>query len=112
MRYFLNIVAAISDFNKVRAKMPSITTPLSRASRDFSVSEPHEVEASLCKLARRLHEEMERLDPEGTSWNEVEIFDREILKLSIRAMLSQYADVLRIIKNDFADNDVVSGRSN
>jgi hypothetical protein len=56
-------------------------------------------------LARRLYEEMVRLDPSGEpSWDALSDLERDFYYSPLRAVFAEYADVLRILKVDYANH--------
>lgn len=71
---------------------------------------PADADAALWKLARRLYDEMERLDPDDTSWDDLTELDREMWYFSVRAMLSERAEVLRVLHVDVSNNNNIGRR--
>lgn len=72
-----------------------------------------EREISLWRLARRLYEEMERLDPtELDGWDSLSDESRNIWYFAVDGMLSEYEEVLRVIKIDLANHHMICGGAN
>jgi hypothetical protein len=65
-------------------------------------------DAALWRLARRLYDEMERLDPTGCEgWGGLSDSERHIWYFAIHSVLEEYGDVLRVLHVDLADHDMV-----
>jgi hypothetical protein len=65
--------------------------------------------AALWRLAERLYEKMEHLDQsDGREWSELTEFERDLYYFSIKAVLLERDDVLRILAVDLPNNDMVA----
>jgi hypothetical protein len=65
--------------------------------------------AALWRLAERLYEKMEHLDPsDGGEWSELTDLERDLYYFSIKAVLLERGDVLRILAVDLPNNDMVA----
>lgn len=52
------------------------------------------------RLAKCFHEAMERLDPSDIDWASLSEAERNVFYFSIKSVLSEYRDVLRVIEVD------------
>lgn len=58
-------------------------------------------DAALWRLANRLHEKMEHLDPsDGVEWDDLTPMERDYFYFSLKAVLLERADVLRVLEVD------------
>lgn len=67
-------------------------------------------DASLWRLAERLCNEMERLDPSGSPWESLSESERKFFYFSVRAMLLVHGDVLGVIQENLSHNNAIDGR--
>lgn len=65
-------------------------------------------EAALWRLAERLYEKMEHLDPSGSEWNGLDDAGRRYYYFAIKAVLLEHGDVLRVIKVNLGDNNMIN----
>ncbi len=67
-------------------------------------------DAALRRLAKRLHEKMEHLDPDdGAEWDDLTPLERDYYYFSLKAVLLERADVLRVLEVNQTDHDMVAG---
>jgi hypothetical protein len=69
------------------------------------------VEAALWRLAERLYEVMDRLDPSGEEWADLSPPERSLFYFSIKGVLLEHADVLRVLEANFASRDAIDRHS-
>jgi hypothetical protein len=56
-------------------------------------------DAALWRLAKRLHEKMDHLDPgDGVEWENLTPLERDYFYFSLKAVLLKRADVLRVLE--------------
>jgi hypothetical protein len=70
-----------------------------------------ERDAALWRLAERLYETMEKLDPSGTNWENLTYNDRFYFYFSVDSMLSEVGDVLRVLNIDLTNHNMIYGGS-
>lgn len=67
-----------------------------------------EAELALWRLAERLYEVMDRLDPSGITWEQLDQATRELFYFSIKSVLLEHGDVLRVLRVNVADDDMIA----
>lgn len=67
-----------------------------------------ERESALWRLTERLHEKMENLDPGGwPAWSDLTDIERNYFYFSLKSVLLEKADVLKILEVDNANGDMI-----
>ena len=96
------------NFAGSRDRTASVWFPLTR---EKDLEREAERKEALWRLAERLHETMERLDPSGIDWASLSEAERSLFYFAIKSVLSEYREVARVLEIDLTNNNVVIGSS-
>lgn len=69
-------------------------------------------EAALWRLAERLYDAMDRLDPTGEDWSQLSDLERSLFYFSIKSVLLKRSDVLDVLEINLPNNNPIERHHN